>query len=80
MQYRQRSTADVLCSLHPVFFSCVYPFIHLSSSCLFVFLHVRLAVCMFDYASVISVQALSDCTDVWLAVHPDLSENPFALF
>lgn len=39
-----------------------------------------LCVSLFDSLSVISVEALSDCADVRLPVHPDLSENPFTLF
>lgn len=39
-----------------------------------------LCLSLFDYMSVISVEALSDRADVRLPVHPDLSENPFTLF
>lgn len=35
---------------------------------------------LFAYRSVISVEALSNCADVWLSIHPDLSENPLTFF
>lgn len=34
---------------------------------------------LFAAASVISVEALGDCADIWLSVHPDLSQNPLPL-
>lgn len=40
---------------------------------------VPLTVLPFDLVSVISVEALCDCADVGLPVHPDLSQNPLAL-
>ena len=61
------------CSFHPVvftlfnFYSVLYPPVHL---------HVLRT----EHVSVISVEALSDCADVRLSIHPDLSENPFPLF
>lgn len=61
-------------------FSFVYLLVHLLPICCPVYLCVRLTICLSDYVSVISVEALSDCADVWLSVHPDLSENPFPLF
>lgn len=46
-----------------------------------VYLHVLcLSVHLFIPVSVISIEALSDCTDVGLTIHPDLSEDPFPLF
>lgn len=76
MQRRQHSPSDVASFVFP----SVNLFIHLLATCLPVCPHVLLTICLFDYASVISVEALSDGTDVWLSVHPDLSENPFTLF
>lgn len=40
---------------------------------------VPLTVLLFDFVSVISVEALCDCADVGLPVHPDLSQNPLTL-
>ena len=41
---------------------------------------VSLSLLLFTFASVVTVEALSDRTDVWLSVHPDLSEDTFTLF
>lgn len=40
---------------------------------------VPLTVLLFGFVSVISVEALCDCADVGLPVHPDLSQNPLTL-
>lgn len=57
-------------------------FISFFTSHLVVFLSflVLLSLSLFDYMSVISVEALGDRANVRLPVHPNLSENPFTLF
>lgn len=69
------------CSFHTVFVHlCVHLFIRPSASTASAFpLSASQSVLVFASVSVISVEALSDCADVWLTVHPDLPENPFPL-
>lgn len=47
--------------------------------CFFSSLYLSLHISLFIVISVISVEALSDCTDVRLSVHPDLPEYPLPL-
>lgn len=42
--------------------------------------HVCPHLLLFDLSSVVSVEALRNRADVWLSIHPDLSENPLTLF
>lgn len=89
------NTSDSSCSRGLITFSCCSTItvsgavlytceLLISSHCLFISLFsflfsVHLQI-HFPFVSVISVEALSHCTDVRLSVHPNFSENTFPLF